>query len=167
MPQLAAQDHQYPTVLVTIDINAPIKEAFEYIVPIELSYIFKRYKNLPAIDGTSNQERWYTPGMQRTVYFEDGTSAQEHLLTVNPHSDFSYQINGFTSALRRLAKRIEGQWIFTENEQGKTHIEWTYTIVPKNSFARIAINTFVKKNVKGLLNNALLILKEDLESGNL
>ncbi len=166
MTQIKAQNKNHPQVVVTTNINSSIEESFEYIVPVELSHIFKRYKNLPAIDSTSNKEIWYTPGMQRTVYFEDGNTAQEYLLTVNPHSSFSYKIDSFTSPLKRLAKRIEGEWIFTESERGKTQIEWTYTIVPKNYFARIIINAFIKKNVKGLLNNALEILKEDLEKAN-
>lgn len=162
MTQIKAQNKNYPQVVVTTIFDSSIEESFEYIVPIELSHIFNRYRNLPGIDSTSNTEIWYTPGMQRTVYFEDGNTAQESLLTVYPHSSFSYKIDSFTSPIRRLAKRIEGKWVFAESKRGQTQIEWTYTIVPKNYFARIIINTFVKNNVKGLLNNALKILSEDL-----
>jgi len=102
--------------------------------------------------------------MQRTVYFEDGNTAQEYLLTVYPHSSFSYKIDSFTSPLKRLAKKIEGKWVFTELDNGQSQIEWTYTIVPKNYFAKFIINSFVKKNVHGLLSNALKILKDDLET---
>lgn len=158
---------KYPTILLKVDIKTSVKKAFEYIVPVELSHIFKRYKNLPGIERTSNKELWYTPGMQRTVYFEDGNTAQEYLLTVNPHTGFSYKIDSFTSTLRRLAKQINGQWVFTESEKGITHIEWSYTIVPKNFLARWMINAFVKKNLRGMLHNALQILKKDLESGQL
>ena len=136
---------QITKVVVTIDINVSVEEAFEYIVPVDLPHIFKRYKNLPAIKSTSNTERWYTPGMQRTVYFEDGNTAQEFLLTVNPHSHFSYKIIDFTSPLKRLAKRIEGRWSFTESQKGDTHIEWTYEIIPKNFLTKMMINLFVKK----------------------
>ena len=164
MTQVTAQGKNHPQIVVTTNINSSAKECFEYIVPIELSHIFKRYKNLPAIDSTSNKELWYTPGMQRTVYFEDGNTAQEYLLTVYPHSSFSYKIDSFTSPLKRLAKKIEGKWVFTELDNGQSQIEWTYTIVPKNYFAKFIINSFVKKNVHGLLSNALKILKDDLET---
>lgn len=153
-----------PTVLVTIDIEASVEDSFEYIVPVDLSHIFKRYKRLPGIDSTSNKQLWYTPGMQRTVYFEDGNTAEETLLTVNPHSDFSYKIDNFTSPLRKLAKRIEGNWKLTELEGDRTHIEWTYKIIPKNFLTRLMINAFIKNDVEGLLNNALAILKNDLEN---
>lgn len=153
----------HPTILVSIDIDSPVKQSFEYIVPIDLSHIFKRHKNLPAIVSTSNGETWYEPGMHRTVYFEDGNTAQEYLLTVNPHTDFSYRIDGFTSPLKLLAKQIEGEWVFTETKEGKTHIDWIYAIVAKNALARMMIICFVKNKIRYLLNNALLILKEDLE----
>ena len=152
-----------PTAVVSIFIDAPVESVFDYIVPIDLSHIFRRYKNLPAIDSTSNQERWYTPGMERTVYFEDGSTAHEHLVSVNPSTDFSYQINGFTSFLGKLAEQINGKWVFTETQPGQTHIEWTYELEPKNFLAGFIIRTFVLKNLKGLLNNALAIIKADLE----
>ena len=161
------QNKNHPQIVVTTNIHSPVDESFEYIVPIELPHIFKRYKNLPAIVRTSNKEIWYTPGMQRTVYFEDGNTAQEFLLTVSPHSSFSYRIEKFTSPLRRLANKIEGNWLFTEPEKGQTQIKWTYTIVPKNYFARMIINIFIKKNVEELLSNALKILKEDLEKAKI
>ena len=153
----------HPSILVEIEIDAPIAESFEYIVPVELPHIFKRYKNLPAIVRTSNTEVWDQAGMQRTVYFEDGNTAEEYLLEVHPHADFSYKIEGFTSALGKLCKRIEGKWVFSKTAEGKTHISWTYTLVPKNFLGRFLINTFVRKNVAGLLHQALEILKEDLE----
>ncbi|MEO5911600.1 MAG: hypothetical protein ABIP95_11975 [Pelobium sp.] len=80
------------------------------------------------------------------------------------HASFSYKIEDFTSPLRFLAKRIEGDWIFTDLGNGQTKIEWTYKIVPKNFIAHGLINLVLVKNVKGLLTNALIILKADLES---
>ena len=65
-------------------ISAPIDSAFDYIVPVDLSHIFKRYRRLPAITNTSIKEDWTKPGLTRTVYFEDGPTAQESLLTVVP-----------------------------------------------------------------------------------
>ncbi len=152
-----------PTVQVSIEIESPVKQSFEYIVPVDLPHIFKRYKNLPAIDSTNAKEIWYTPGMQRTIFFEDGNSAHEYLLTVNPHHDFSYRIDSFTSPLKRLAKQINGKWVFSETKDGKTKIVWTYEIEHKNFLARMMINILVRNNMRSLLNNALLILKEDLE----
>jgi hypothetical protein len=101
----------------------------------------------------------------RTIHFEDGSTSKESLLTVVPYSSFSYKIEDFTSQLRFLAKRIEGDWIFTDLGNIQTKIEWTYKVVPKNIIARGLINIILMKDIKGLLNNALIILKDDLENG--
>ncbi len=154
-----------PQTKIKMVINVPIDEAFNYIVPVDLSHIFKRYKSIAGITNTSIKEGWTKPGLVRTVYFEDGSTSKESLLTVVPYTSFSYKIEDFTSKLRFLAKRIEGNWIFTDLNNGQTKIEWTYKVVPKNFISRGLVNAILMKDFKGLLNNALIILKDDLESG--
>lgn len=162
----AQSSKKFPQTKIVMTINAPIDSAFNYIVPVELSHIFKKHKNLPAIIKTDEKEKWFKAGLTRTVYFEDGSTSRETLLTVVPHTSFSYRIEDFTSQLRFLAKRIEGDWIFTDLGNGQTKIEWTYKIVPKNFIARGLINLVLLKNVKGLLTNALTTLKTDLEAAD-
>jgi len=161
----AQSNKKVPQTKIIMTINVPIDSAFNYIVPVDLSHIFKRYKSIPGITNTSITEDWKKPGLVRTVYFEDGSSSKESLLTVVPNSSFSYKNEEFTSQLRFLAKRIEGNWIFTDLGNGQTKIEWTYKVVPKNFIARALVNIMLMKDIKGLLNNALIILKDDLESG--
>ncbi len=164
-----AQGKNYPETVVSVDIESTLspKETFEYIVPIPLEHIFQPYKNIPGIDSTSNKEPWYRSGMRRTVYFDDGTSSEETLLSVTPHTGFTYKVNGFTNSLKGLIKQINGSWTFTETEVGKIHIRWTYQFVPKNFFARLLIHTIVKKRMKTPMTNALTKMKDELESGNL
>ncbi|QCX01415.1 SRPBCC family protein [Aggregatimonas sangjinii] len=166
--QIQAQK-SYPKTTISVDIQSTLslKETFEYIVPIDLEHIFKRYKNIPAVDSTSNKEAWYTPGMTRMVFFDDGTSSKETLLSVTPHSAFTYKVNGFTNSLKGLIKQINGSWTFTETENGKIHIEWTYEFIPRNFFARFLVNIIVKKRIKTPMTNALTVMKDELESGNL
>ncbi|WP_154647983.1 SRPBCC family protein [Pedobacter arcticus] len=162
----AQSNKKIPQAKIVMTINAPIDSAFNYIVPVKLSHIFKKHKNLPAIIKTDEKEKWFKAGLTRTVYFEDGSTSKETLLSVVPHTSFSYRIEDFTSQLRFLAKRIEGNWIFTDLGNGQTKIEWTYKIVPKNFIARGLINLVLLKNVKALLTNALIILKTDLETAD-
>ena len=63
---------------VVMKINAPIDTAFNYIVPVDLSHIFKRYKSIAGITNTSIKEGWTKPGLIRTVYFEDGSTSKEN-----------------------------------------------------------------------------------------
>ncbi|WP_155907554.1 SRPBCC family protein [Lunatimonas lonarensis] len=160
----AQRTRKFPETKAEIIINTQIDTAFNYIVPVDLSLIFKRYKRLPAVEKTNENELWFRPGLTRTVYFDDGTTAKETLLTVEQSQSFTYKIEGFTSQLRFLAKRIEGNWQFTTMENGHTHIEWTYTIIPKNFIARFIIRYFILKDINGLLNNGLSIIKENLEN---
>ncbi len=149
----------------TVIVSTTSDKAFNYIVPVDLSHIFKKYKRFPAIIKTDENEAWIKPGLTRTVYFEDGTTAKESLLTVVQSKSFSYQIENFTSQMRFLAKRVEGSWLFTELENGQTKIEWTYKVIPKNVAARFILKSFILKDLNGLLNNALLVIKSDLENG--
>ena len=161
----AQSNKKVPQTKIIMTINVPIETTFNYIVPVDLSHIFKRYKSISGITNTSIIEGWTKPGLVRTVYFEDGSTSKESLLTVVPYSSFSYKIEDFTSQLRFLAKRIEGDWIFTDLGNGQTKIEWTYKVVPKYFIARGLVNIILMKDINGLLNNALIILKDDLESG--
>lgn len=161
---------KYPKAIATIDVKSTLslKESFEYIVPMDLEHIFpERYKNIPGIDSTSNQDAWYQADMHRTVYFDDGSTSQEYLLSVTPSSGFTYKVVEFTSALKRLIKQINGSWTFTETKDGKIHVEWTYEFVPKNFFARFLVKTIVIKRIKVPMQRAMNIMKEELETGNL
>jgi len=165
----AKAQKKYPKAVVSVDIKStlPLKESFEYMVPIDLEHIFNEpYKNIPSIDSTSNKEPWFVPGMQRIIYFNDGSTSQEELLSVTPNSGFTYKVTGFTSALRKLIKQINGSWTFTETEDGTIQVEWT-EFIPKNFFARFLVRNIVTKRIKIPMQNALNIMKEELESGNL
>lgn len=161
-----AKNKNIPQVKIVITIASPTDTAFNYIVPVKLAHIFKRYKRFPAITKTNETELWNKSGLTRTVFFEDGTTAQESLISVLQSKSFSYKIENFTSSLRKLAKQIEGEWIFTDLENGQTKIEWSYKIIPKNGLTKTLIKWFVLKDLKVLLTNALTIIKEDLENGN-
>lgn len=159
-----AQNKSSSQVKITMSINSITDTAFGYVVPVKLAHIFKRYKRFPAITKTNESELWNKSGLTRTVYFEDGTTAQESLISVEPSKSFSYKIENFTSSLRKLVKRVEGEWLFTDLGNGQTKIEWTYKLIPKNSLTKIVIKWFVLKDLKLLLTNALTILKQDLEN---
>ncbi|NML23997.1 SRPBCC family protein [Pseudoflavitalea sp. G-6-1-2] len=160
---IAQTNRRIPCVRIEATVMAPAEKAFNYIVPISLPHIFKRYKKLPAVIKTDESEKWNKQGLSRTVYFEDGSTAKESLLTVIPDQSFSYKIENFTSQLRFLAKRVDGEWKFTDIGNGQTRIEWTYKIFPKHFIARGIINLFLIRDVRQLLENALMIIKADLD----
>ncbi|MCI5058419.1 MAG: hypothetical protein MRY83_20070 [Flavobacteriales bacterium] len=153
--QIQAQSKKqkaHPKINVSVDVKSKLssQQTFEYIVPIDLEHIFNRYKNIPAVKGTSNEKPWYKPGMTRTVHFDDGTSSEETLLSVIPHTGFTYKVNGFTTPLGSLIKQINGAWRFKKSDSGNIRVEWTYEFIPKNFFYSIIDQFNCKKKGKNI-----------------
>jgi hypothetical protein len=158
----------FPEIIIVMNVNAPIDTAFNYIAPINLMHIFRGNAMIPAIVDTSVKEGWNKAGLTRTIYFKDGSTSQESLLTVNAPISFSYRNERFTSkVLSALLKRLEGEWLFTDLGNGKTKIEWTYRAVPTNYFARLMVKLVLMRAMRSMLKDALDIIKKDLESGQL
>ena len=149
---------------VAANVKGSIETVFNYIVPIDLSHIFKGTRLIPGIHETSLDEGWNKPGLTRTIYFTDGSTSRESLLTVVPNRSFSYQNDHFTSTLRFLVQRIEGDWIFTDLGEGQVGILWTYKVVPLNAVGRLVVNLVLMKELKAMLVAALETIKKDLEA---
>ncbi|MGS2765102.1 SRPBCC family protein [Sinomicrobium sp. M5D2P9] len=157
-----------PEITMVMTVNSDIDKAFHYIAPINLMHIFRGNAMIPAIVDTSVKQGWNKAGLRRTVYFADGSTSQETLLTVNAPTSFSYKNEQFTSkVLSALLKRLEGEWLFTDLRNNKTKIEWTYRTIPTNFLARIMVKLVLMKALKSMLKNALDIIKNDLETGKL
>ena len=123
---------------------------------------------IPAIVDTSIKEGWNRAGLTRTVYFKDGSTSQETLLTVHAPASFSYKNEHFTSkVLTILLKRLEGEWLFTDLGNGKTKIEWTYRAVPTNYFAKLFVKLVLIRAVRSMMADALEIIKNDLNTNQL
>lgn len=157
-----------PETKITTVVNAGISSAFNYIAPINLMHIFRGNAMIPAIIDTSVQQGWNKAGLQRTIYFKDGSTSQESLLTVDVPVSFSYKNEHFTSkVLALLLTRLDGEWLFTDLGNDTTKIEWTYRAVPTNSFAKLVVKLVLMKATRSMLKDALDIIKNDLESGQL
>jgi hypothetical protein len=145
----------------------PIDQAFHYIAPIYLPHIFPGAGPIAGISGTSINEGWNKAGLSRTIYFKDGTTSQETMLTWNAPTSFSYQNENFTSSILGFTMlRLEGDWLFTKLANDTTKIEWTYRAIPKHLFAKIFIRFVLMRFIKGMLQKAMDISKHDLETGH-
>jgi hypothetical protein len=155
------------TTIITI-VKAPIDQAFHYIAPIYLPRIFPGAGPIAGISDTSINEGWNKAGLSRIIYFKDGTTSQETMLTFNAPTSFSYQNENFTSAiLGSTMVRLEGDWLFTKVDNNTTKIEWTYRAIPKNFFSRLFFRYVMMRFMKRMLQQAMDISKNDLETGNL
>ena len=164
----ATRSKENPQTTVVMTVNAPIETAFHYIAPINLMHIFRGSALIPAIVDTSIKEGWNKPGLSRTIYFKDGSTSQESLLTMESPTSFSYKNEHFTSpVLKALLARLEGEWLFTDLGDDRTKIEWTYRAIPTNFVARLLVEVVLMRAIHSMLTNALTIAKDDLETGQL
>lgn len=155
-----------PTARVLETIRVPIKIAFDYIQPVSLPDIFPGYGNIPAVVKSNEKEEWIEAGLSRTVTFADGNSAQESMLHVDYPNYFSYQLDHFSSeGLSNLIERVEGAWVFIAAEEEKVVIDWKYAFIPRNGEAKKVIEQHVLPDFQGVLEQAMRICKEKLESG--
>jgi hypothetical protein len=152
-------------VTTTSQIEQSINQVFEHIVPISLPHIFKKFKYFPAVISTNETQKWITPGLVRTVFFEDGNTAQEELITVINPSYFAYTVTNFTSPLRFLITQINGSWEFTQTGN-KTNIVWKYELIPRNKFTKWIINNLLLNDLKTFCQNAMDIIQTDFNKKN-
>jgi hypothetical protein len=118
-----------PVTVQTRTGLSPI-QAFEIIVPIDLSLIFKGWGPFPAVRGTSNQTGdWDHAGPSRNPDLSDGSTATETLTEYTHGHSFAYELVGFTNVLGRLVAGVRGEWTFTPDGDG-TVMRWTYEFKP-------------------------------------
>jgi len=157
---MAKKSEQVKVIMI---INASSREVFNAGLQADLSNIFKRFGMMPSITGTDLEGTWTKEGLQRIIYFEDNTQVTETLKKIEPYRFFSYRVEAFTSALKYMATKIEGDWSFTVLSDRTTQVEWNYNIYPKNMLANILVKLILKKDIRGYLTNALKIVKSNAE----
>lgn len=146
------------------DINASIETVFNYISSGEL--LPDWLKKCGPVNGVVKTEivkgPYNFPGASRTVYFDNGDTLTEQLLSFDPVGYYSYSVTKITDPLRHLTSIGYGQWWF-ENQPGGTHVKWVYSFLPKNLFARLALSIFLSLFYTKFMNQALRLAKARIE----
>lgn len=139
--------------------------AFDFISSSdELPLWLKKYK---VVHGARNVEIIKGPyndtGATRKVFFDNGDSIVEELLTHNSPLNYSYSVTKFSNAFRFLTKAAYGQLWFDVNDD-KTRITWEYSFTYRNFFARIIIALFMSLIYKQFMQQALNYAKGVIEN---
>jgi hypothetical protein len=152
-------------VKVTRTIARPVAETFAYIVPVDVTHIFPRKGDMPGNVSTTVTTEWgQYVGQTRDTTADDGSSFHETLTSLEPNKSFGYKVENLTSAaMKGVVERIEGKWEFTDNGNGTTSIDWFYVLIPANVVAVDTIRDKIIPRYRGRLENAMSILKADLE----
>ncbi len=154
-------------ITITRNIGVEAATAFDYILPIDLSHIFRRYSFLPGISHTTWQsidvsKQTWKEGISRIVHFDDCSTADETMTKVIANQSFEYVIANWNSALKLLVNRIEGKFVFNSISENETNIVWTYTLFPQNFVSSWIVKLLILPRLKIVLNNALDIIQADL-----
>ncbi len=147
-------------VKVTRTIARPVPD-----VPVDVAHIFPRNGDMPGNVSTTVTTEWgQYVGQTRDTTADDGSSFHETLTSLEPNKSFGYKVENLTSAaMKGVVERIEGAWEFMDNGNGTTSIDWLYVLIPANAAAVDTIRDKIIPRYRGRLENAMSILKADLE----
>lgn len=121
------------TVPVTVQSRTAVgpARAFEVVVPVDLSVVFRPWGPFPGVRGVRNQTgSWDRVGVSRNPNLTDGSTVTETLTEYDPGHSFAYELTDFTNLLGRLVVGVRGEWTFTSDGCG-TLIRWTYEFKPR------------------------------------
>lgn len=142
--------------VMEMDLAAPIKPVFDFIAAEDvLPKVLTGYGLLPGVVSTSgNTGPWDQAGSSRTVHLADGNTAREEVTNFERPNYFAYRTSEYTFALRYLATGAKGQWWLKENN-GSTHIRWSYTFTAKGAVAALILVLFVRTQWVGYMRVCL------------
>ncbi|MBC7842474.1 MAG: SRPBCC family protein [Gemmatimonadaceae bacterium] len=155
------------TVPVTVQTRAALgpSDAFDAIVPIDLSLVFKGWGPFPAVRGVKNQTAaWDHAGPSRNPDLSDGSTATERLTEYTAGHSFGYELTQFTGILRRFISGIRGEWTFTPDGNA-TMIRWTYEFKPlrgRDALVRFGIAPLWRRYMQLGVEAAARIAEENL-----
>lgn len=126
------------------ELQVGVERVFDVVVAEDvLPRVLRSWGPIPAVTGTCQLTGpWNTPGSQRTVLLEDGSTVREQVLVWERPRRFEYRVDRFTSPLGRLAHQAIGAWDFTQTERGSS-FRWTYSFQAQGRFSAILLNLLV------------------------
>ena len=143
-------------VRVAATANASLSNAFEIIVPIDVTTIMPGYGPLPAVVGIENQTgHWDTIGQTRIVRLADSTTAREEITLYEAPTRFDYQISDWSGALKLLAREAKSEWHFREIAPDQTQITWNYAFAPRSVWTAWLLLAAVQGLWRGAMKRAL------------
>jgi Polyketide cyclase / dehydrase and lipid transport len=127
------------------ELNVDVEHLFDVVVAEDvLPRVLHRWGPIPAVTGTRDLTGpWDTPGSERTVLLQDGSTARERVLGWERPQRFEYRVDRFTSPLGRIVDHAVGSWEFTRNERGSS-FRWTYSFEARGSLQAVLLKMFVR-----------------------
>ena len=126
--------------------SVPVERLFDTVVAEDvLPKVLHRWGPIPAVVGTRDLTGpWDTPGSERTVVLDDGSTARERVLVWERPMRFEYRVDRLTNPLGRLVDHAIGSWEFSETGNGSSAFRWTYTFHTRRLPAALALGVVVR-----------------------
>ncbi len=107
-----------------------------------LPKVLRRWGPVPGVAGTADLTGpWDTPGSERTVLLEDGSTAHEQVLTWERPERFEYRVDGLSNPLGRLIDHALGSWEFSATDRGSRFV-WTYSFISRRRLSAALLRLF-------------------------
>ena len=130
---------------VTRLASVGVESLFDTVVAEDvLPKVLHRWGPIPAVVGTRDLTGpWSTPGSERTVLLDDGSTARERLTLWERPRRFEYVVDRFTSPLGRLVDHASGAWEFDDGG-AQSSFRWTYSFHPRSFAAMVPLQLVVR-----------------------
>ena len=151
---------------VLVDCSKVI--AYEFISSgEELPNWLKKVGKIPsALNAKLLSDSYNKVGDQRIIYFDGGDSVQEELISVNPHSNYSYKASKFTNIIRKFSHHAYSE-VWFDNVNDQTRITWNYSYAYKGLFSKLALKLILSLiSYKKFMQKSLENAKHYIENGD-
>jgi hypothetical protein len=120
-----------------------VERIFDVVVAEDvLPKVLHRWGPVPGVTGTAEVTgSWDTPGSERTVLLEDGSTAHEQVLTWERPERFEYRVGRLSNPLGRLIDHALGSWEFSATERGSRFV-WTYSFTSTRRLSAALLRPF-------------------------
>lgn len=151
--------------IVESDIPVPPAALNRIMLNLKLEEVLTGAKRVPRIVRTEPlSASWGELGTRRRVVLEDGNTALEELIEVQPDS-FRYVVWNFTSSAGRFVRYAVGQFHATARQDGDgSHLRWEYRFRPKTGatpfiapFVRNDYHSFMERGMEAIRRRVIEI----------
>lgn len=154
----------YVTQIVVRTVNLPIGQFHEWFLDADLEDILPGSALIPRVVGTEMIDgTWGQVGARRRVLLHGGGSALEQITANNPPDYFAYRVWNIGGPGERLIRYIRGEFFVTSRPDGRTRVEWRYSLRPRTSLARPLVSAFASLGIQPFLESGIDAIKAGAE----
>lgn len=139
-----------------VELREWIKGGARIVAAMEDTDRIKKPIEVKVVTGT-----WPQVGSVRWLKFGDGHYVFERVIVNEFPSIFRYQVWDHSNrAVERNIHYAVGQQAWHVNDSGEAELTWTYKLKPRGVIRRPFVQSFVNRNMRPLMDNALDVVLE-------